>query len=74
MSLTRQPQATNISAGLIEQFREEFGEGKWVQVELEQLQDFIDAYPYDNIQYEDVSPDGGSDGKWGEGHYEPYSK
>ena len=45
-----------------------------MQVELDQLQEFLDAYPFDNLKWEDVSPDGGSDGAWGEGVYEPYSK
>jgi hypothetical protein len=66
--------AHEISTSLISQFRETFGEGAWVQTEMEQLQTFIDTYPYDNLRWEDVSPDGGSDGKWGEGVYEPYSK
>ncbi len=67
-------QAGDISTDLIGQFRAEFGDGAWVQVELEQLQSFIDVFPFDNLQWEDVSADGGSDGHWGEGHYQPYSK
>ncbi len=67
-------QAHEISAQLIRQFRDEFGEGVWVDVEMEQLQRFIEAYPFDNLRWEDVSQDGGSDGRWGDGVYEPYSK
>lgn len=66
--LSHWPKAhANQTVNLIRQFRSAYGQGKWLKTELNQLEQFEAAFGRGHkgsLQFEDVSADGSSDGKW----------
>merc|ERR1719424_111909 len=59
------PSHSNQTLAMIADFRNEFGEGAWLRTELRELDAFRQAFGGANaLQFEDVSEDGSSDGRW----------
>ena len=52
---------------MIKDFREHYGDGKWLRTELNELQAFEQDFGQGQcgeLQYEDTSADGNADGQW----------
>ena len=61
------PSHVNQTVAMIKDFREHYGEGTWLRMELNQLEAFEHDFgrgPRGELQYEDTSADGNADGAW----------